>query len=508
MVNTGTKTIIIIGSGLAGLSAALEAAKIGARALLVSSYPSERAQSVMAAGGINAALDTAGEGDSPRLHCEDTLKSACGLANADAVGAMTEAAPGIVAELYAMGVQFSMDGGNIALRAFGGQKKKRTAFAKSATGKQIMTSLIDAVRELENDTVTRYPHHDFVTLLTDGKACGGAVVRDRYTGVAEILRGDGVIMCTGGFHGLFAGTTGNNENTGTAAAELFRLGAAVANAEMVQYHPTCTALSAGKRRLISEAARGEGGRLFTVRDGRRVYFMEEKYPELGNLMPRDIASREIYSALREAPVYLDISFLPEKTLEGSLAEVVDTCRTYMGIDPAKEPIPIEPGIHYFMGGLKVDARHRVDGLTNVYAAGECACMYHGANRIGGNSLLGAIYGGKIAARTACEESSGASGAQAGTPLALGEAAEMRKLNGAALGVVRDGQTMKSALARMENLRGALPLLSCALLKSALAREESRGAHYRSDFPERDGKFDGVTCARLTGGEIAVAFCKP
>lgn len=500
------KTLLIVGAGLAGLSAALEAVSCGAHAIIVSAYPSERAQSVMAEGGINAALNTKGEDDSPAEHCADTLKSAKGLTNEDAVRAMTEEAPAIVRWLYGLGVQFNMDGANIDLRNFGGQKKKRTAYAKSATGKHIMSSLCDAVRRLElSGEVTRYPHHDFVTLLLNGNRCGGIVMRDRYTGEMTQLHGSGVCICTGGFHGLFAGTTGNNENTGSAVAELFRLGATVANAEMIQYHPTCTALSAGKRRLISEAARSEGGKLFTIKNGARYYFMEEKYPEMGDLMPRDVTSREIWYALREGPVYMDISFLPKGVLKNKLAEIVDVCKTYMGIDATKVPIPVEPGIHYFMGGLRVDIGHRVNDFENVYAAGECCCMYHGANRLGGNSLLGALYGGKVSARSACEECTGAKNVSASTPLPLGPVGPMRLLNGEALGVVRDGETMSYAIEHMEKLDGALPLLSRAVLKSALARKESRGAHFRKDCPKTDERFTKLTCAKLVNGEIKISF---
>ncbi|WP_320633793.1 FAD-binding protein, partial [Pyramidobacter porci] len=349
------KTVLIVGAGLAGLSAALTAAGKGSRAALASSMPSERAQSVMAEGGINAALNVKGEDDSPQQHFADTYKAGCGLADAAALRGMTEAAPGIVRRLLEMGTQFNRAGGEIDQRNFGGQKKKRTAFAQSSTGKQIMTALIDAVRRCEAEgTVVRLPHHDFVTLLCDGRACGGALLRDRFDGSLSEVSADAVIMATGGMHGLFSDTTGSLDNTGEAAAELFRLGAAIADGEFIQYHPT-TVPASGKRHLISEAARGEGGRLFTMRGGERWYFMEEKYPELGNLMPRDVTAREIWRARRGGPVFLDLTELPESVMSRKLAGVVDTCLTYLRLDPRERPIPVEPGLHYFMGGLKVDA---------------------------------------------------------------------------------------------------------------------------------------------------------
>ena len=213
------KTVLIVGAGLAGLSAALTAAEKGHRAALASSMPSERAQSVMAEGGINAALNVKGEDDSPEQHFADTYKAGCELADAAALRGMTEAAPGIVRRLLEMGTQFNRINGEIDQRNFGGQKKKRTAFAQSGTGKQIMTALIDAVRRYEAEgSVVRLPRHDFVTLLLDGRACGGALLRDRFDGSLSELSADAVIMATGGMHGLFSDTTGSLNNTGEAAA--------------------------------------------------------------------------------------------------------------------------------------------------------------------------------------------------------------------------------------------------------------------------------------------------
>lgn len=348
---------------------------------LVSSLASERAQSVMAEGGINAALNTKGEEDSPEQHYTDTLTAACGLADPNAVWGMTQAASELVRSLHHLGVQFNVtDDDELDLRNFGGQKKKRTAFAQSDTGKQLMTALIDAVRREESaGTVERFPHHKFRTLLLSGNICGGCTVQDTYTG--ELLRFvcDAVLIATGGLHGLFGDTTGSLANTGEVTAELFRLGVPMANLEMIQYHPTTVELGE-KRMLLSEAARGEGGRLFALRNGKPWYFMEEKYPELGNLMPRDITAREVWTVSRDYEVFLDMTELPKEVMEHKLAGLVDDCQTYLHKDIRKEPIPILPGIHYFMGGIQVDERHRTS-MRNLYAAGECCAQYHGANRL-------------------------------------------------------------------------------------------------------------------------------
>ena len=363
-----SKNLVIVGAGLAGLAAAIETALFGNNAVLVSSESSERAQSVMAEGGINAALNTKGENDMPEEHEKDTLKAACGIADVQAVHGLTSNAPDIVRQLHSWGVQFNLnENGEIDLRNFGGQKKKRTAFAQSDTGKQIMTALIDETRKYEyTGAIKRLAHHNFVTLLMDGDICGGRVVKDRYSGEISEITSDGVIIATGGFHGLFGDTTGSLYNTGEAVYELFRLGVVMQNCEMIQYHPT-TVRSNGKRMLISEAARGEGGRLVAINGNEKRYFMEEKYPELKNLMPRDVTAREIYKELKNNEVFLDMRDIPHNVFSKKLSGLHQDCITYLNIDPQYELIPVLPGIHYFMGGIKVDVCHRTN-IINLYAA--------------------------------------------------------------------------------------------------------------------------------------------
>ena len=506
-------TLVIVGAGLAGLSAALTAVKNGWTVKLVSSLASERAQSVMAEGGINAALNTKGEEDSPEQHYTDTLTAACGLADPNAVWGMTQAASELVRSLHHLGVQFNVtDDDELDLRNFGGQKKKRTAFAQSDTGKQLMTALIDAVRREESaGTVERFPHHKFRTLLLSGNICGGCTVQDTYTG--ELLRFvcDAVLIATGGLHGLFGDTTGSLANTGEVTAELFRLGVPMANLEMIQYHPTTVELGE-KRMLLSEAARGEGGRLFALRNGKPWYFMEEKYPELGNLMPRDVTAREIwYHCQAGETVWLDLTGLEEDIFFRKLSGLVADCLLYGGVDIRCQPIAVAPGIHYFMGGLYVDEWHRTP-WKHLYAAGECACQYHGANRLGGNSLLGAIYGGRKAACTAIEEGKERPLPRTGQPelppAALPPAglACLRQHLDRALGVVRSGAVLAQALDSIAALPGALPLLGQALLQSAQGRQESRGAHWRSDFPHRDDdRFLRTTLALYDGRRITLSY---
>jgi succinate dehydrogenase / fumarate reductase flavoprotein subunit len=313
-------------------------------------------------------------------------------------------------------------------------------------------------------------------------------------------------------NGIFPGrTTGTTANSGEAAAIVFSQGVVFSNLEMIQYHPTTIKIP-GKRCLISEAARGEGGRLFILRDGKPWYFMEEKYPELKNLMPRDVVSREMYFVLHDlslgGQVYLDMRDLSRDTWKKKLPDLRQEIMDYLAIDPAKEPVPVEPGIHYFMGGIDVDAGHHTN-IAGLYAAGECCSLYHGANRLGGNSLLGAIYGGSVAAESVYAdrvENSAGSGEEDRvfkveeneiSPASPALIQELSDILYRALGIVRNETEMQNARKEVEKLEeensgnvAAIRRLRLAkmMLICAIYRKESRGAHYRSDYPERDEKF--------------------
>ena len=305
------KHVLIIGSGLSGLSCAIELAERGIRSTLVSPYPSERAQSVMAAGGINASL---GKDDSPERHAEDTLKSGGDIAGKNAVFGLCSAAPEIVRWLESIGVVFSRDEkGDVALRAFGGQSRNRTAYAGASTGKQIVTALVREARKHEcNEVIKRLLGRQFHSALIKNGKCYGALLYNEKTQKLETVYADAVVMATGGQNLLFGKTTGSTQCDGYAAAKLYEQGARLKNLEFIQYHPT-TVETPQKRMLISEAARGEGGRLYYMENGRRVYFMEDLYGKRGNLMPRDIVSKCIYDA--PSQVYLDIAFLGEKIIK-------------------------------------------------------------------------------------------------------------------------------------------------------------------------------------------------
>ena len=514
--------INIVGAGLSGLSAAICLAESGRPVNLISAQASERAQSVLAEGGINAALDTMGENDTPEEHFADTMKGGVYLADPNAVEGLALRAPELVKWLARLGALLQMEGGRIIQRNFGGQKKKRTAYAKSSTGKVLMTTLIDAARKYEaSGLIARFPHHLFGKLIVREGRCLGALVKDAYSGEAISLPGR-VILCSGGLNGFFPGmTTGTTQNTGDVTAMAFHQGAALANLEFIQYHPTTIGI-AGKRCLISEAARGEGGRLFVKRGGESWYFMEELYPELKNLMPRDVVSREMARVVKREDcgdqVYLDMTGLPAETWRRKLPDLRAECVHYLALDPAKAPIPVEPGIHFFMGGIDVDIHHRtsIDGL---YAAGECACQYHGANRLGGNSMLGAVYGGRVAAEdilAAPEREAGALPEEAMPPIEeTGEGARFTKAVSDilldALGIVRNEADMRAALEKLDALpvpgeREAIRLdLARAMLLSAIHRTESRGAHWRSDYPDKDEAQRKTTLATIRDGEISIEY---
>ncbi|MBR2523860.1 MAG: FAD-binding protein [Clostridiales bacterium] len=526
--------VLIIGSGISGLTCAIECASRGHHVIVVSPFPSERSQSVLAAGGINAVIRD-GSGDSIRQHIEDTLKGGCYLAGEKAVTGLCSSAPDIVRWLESLGTVFTRDNtGDISTRSFGGQSYPRTCYAGTATGKQIVTALVMEARRYEGmGLIERRLWTDFYAGLIRDGICYGAMLYSEATGMVEAVTADAVVIATGGQNSLFGKTTGSTQCDGYAAGKLFSQGVELKNLEFIQYHPT-SIVTDQKKMLISEAARGEGGRLYYEEDGRRVYFMEDRFGDRGNLMPRDIVSRCIYETGRQ--VWLDVSFLGRARIMERLPEIYELCIKYRGIDITKESIPVVPSVHFFMGGIAVDLRHRTN-IRNLYAIGECASMYHGANRLGGNSLLAAIY----SARTAAADIGGTSD---GSPDWSGMVREEQiRLNerrktvskfpvmyvrgmlsdtvNSSLGIVRNGSTIQSGIEDIDyflsisdkicydrseleyfnySLAGILNLAR-AVLTSAGSRCESRGSHIRSDYPDTDDSLKKATVINYDGGKF-------
>ena len=534
------KHVLIIGSGLSGLSCAISLAEKGIKSTLISPYSSERAQSVMAAGGINASI---GNDDSYLLHAEDTLKSGGDIENKDDVIKLCSFAPEIVKWLESLGVVFSRDSdGGVALRAFGGQSKNRTAYAGASTGKQIMSALIREVRKYECSLlINRLLGRQFYSALINNEKCYGALLYNENNQKLEIVYSDAVVVATGGQNLLFGKTTGSTLCDGYVAGKLYEQGAKLRNLEFIQYHPT-TVETPQKRMLISEAARGEGGRLYYEQNGRRVYFMEDLYGKRGNLMPRDIVSKCIYDC--PSQVYLDISFLGKKLIKNRLFEVSEICTKYAGIDVTKESIPVSPSVHFFMGGLSVDKNHKTS-IDNLYAIGECASKYHGANRLGGNSLLSAIYSGKISAN-AISELSKLNKVPDFTEYILEHKTllekqlhskskftaiyvrrEIAKIMNECLGITRTEDKIIEGINSIDyyisisdklifdsdvslyvgySIRPML-ILARAILTCALERKETRGAHIRKDYPNRNEEYAGCSICEYQNGKYYVTFKK-
>lgn len=399
------KKVIVVGGGLAGLMSTIKIAEQGVHVDLFSVVPVKRSHSVCAQGGINGAVNTKGEGDSTWIHFDDTVYGGDFLANQPPVKAMAEAAPKIIHLLDRMGVMFNRTPeGLLDFRRFGGTLYHRTAFAGATTGQQLLYALDEQVRKFEVDgLVTKYEGWEFLGVVKDEEnAARGIVAQNLTDAKIDAFRSDAVVMATGGPGIIFGKTTNSMINTGSAASIVYQQGAVYANGEFIQIHPTAIP-GDDKLRLMSESARGEGGRIWTYKDGKPWYFLEEKYPDYGNLVPRDIATREIFDVCvnqklginGENMVYLDLSHKDPHELDVKLGGIIEIYEKFTGDDPRKVPMKIFPAVHYSMGGIYVDY-DQMTTIKGLFAAGECDFSQHGGNRLGANSLLSAIYGGTVA----------------------------------------------------------------------------------------------------------------
>lgn len=404
------KKVVIVGGGLAGLMAALKVIEAGIKVDLISLVPPKRSHSVCAQGGINGAIDTLGEGDSPEKHFEDTIYGGDFLANQPPVKAMCEAAPEIIYLFDRMGTMFNRtQEGKIALRRAGGARYTRVAFAGGTTGQQLLYSLDEQVRRHEKEGINVYDNMEFLSaVIDDNGICRGIVAQDLKTMAVHVFPAEAVIVATGGPGMLFGQSTMGIINTGAAASRLYQQGVYYANGEFIQIHPTAIP-GEDKNRLMSETCRGEGGRLWVYKDGKRWYFLEEWHPKYGNLVPRDIAARAIYKVCVEMglgidgenKVYLDLTHKDPAEIRYRLTGIIDIYEKFVGEDPTKVPMKIFPSVHYSMGGLWVDY-NQMTNIDGLFAAGECDYQYHGANRLGGNGMLAAIFGGMVAGKSVVE----------------------------------------------------------------------------------------------------------
>ena len=441
------RRVIVVGGGLAGLMTVIKLCEAKVPVDLISLVPVKRSHSVCAQGGINASVNTKGEGDSPQVHLEETAYGGDFLGNQPPIKGMADAAPGIVFMLDRMGVPFNRTPeGLLDFRRFGGTLFHRTAFAGATTGQQLLYALDEQVRRWETEDVVdehgvampgekmvrKFEFWDFLqTVLDDNGVCVGCVAQDLKTMQIRHFQGDAVVLATGGPGIIFGRSTLSVICTGTAASSVYQQGALYANGEFIQVHPTAIP-GADKLRLISESARGEGGRVWVPKDGKdkrhpkeipekeRDYFLERMYPGYGNLVPRDIASRALFKTCfhegrgifnektgkNENEVYLDLTHKDEKALRNKLEGVLEIYEKFAGTDPYKNPMKVFPAVHYSMGGLWVDyekdargslktgsPRNHSTNIPGLYAVGEVEYQYHGANRLGANSLLSCIWGG-------------------------------------------------------------------------------------------------------------------
>jgi succinate dehydrogenase / fumarate reductase flavoprotein subunit len=568
--------IAIVGGGLAGLAAAMKIAESGHAVDLFSVVPVKRSHSVCAQGGINGAVNTKGEGDSPYKHFDDTVYGGDFLANQPPVQKMCEMAPSIIYLFDRMGVPFSRTPeGLLDFRRFGGTLHHRTAFAGASTGQQLLYALDEQVRRREVEgKVQKYEGWEMMSLiLDDHQVCRGLVAMNLQTLELKAFKADAVIMATGGPGLIFGKSTNSMVCTGSAVSACYQQGAKYANGEFIQVHPTSIP-GEDKLRLMSESARGEGGRVWVPRqkndtrdpssipEGERWYFLEEKYPAYGNLVPRDIATREIFQVCLEGmgiggenQVFLDLSHIPAETLDRKLGAIIEIYEMFVGDDPRHVPMRIFPGVHYSMGGLWVDFDQRTN-IPGLLAAGECDYSIHGANRLGANSLVSCVYGGFIAAPAAIEYAKGIerNGGADGSRLYEQELKKQEEINEALVKqsgtenqyviheemgkwmtdnvtVVRYNDKLQATDAKLlelmdryrhisindSNLWATMALPHARHLKNmlelarvitlgALNRNESRGAHYKPDFPDRDDEnFLKTTIAEYSGEGPVISY---
>ncbi len=605
------RRVIVVGGGLAGLMTVIKLCEARVPVDLISLVPVKRSHSVCAQGGINASVNTKGEGDSPQIHLEETAYGGDFLANQPPVKGMAEAAPGIVFMLDRMGVPFNRTPeGLLDFRRFGGSLFHRTAYAGATTGQQLLYALDEQVRRYELEDVTdehgftiagekmvrKFEFWDFLqSVLDDSGTCVGCVAQDLKTMEIRYFQGDAVVLATGGLGIVFGRSTMSVICTGTAAASVYRQGAVYANGEFIQVHPTAIP-GADKLRLISESARGEGGRVWVPKDAsdkrepkdipekERDYFLERMYPGYGNLVPRDIASRAIFKTCfhenrgvfngktgrNENEVYLDLTHKPEHFLRTKLGGILEIYEKFAGVDPYKNPMKVFPAVHYSMGGLWVDferdargslrlgsPRNHATNIPGLYAVGEVDYQYHGANRLGANSLLSCIYGGIVAGPAVASYQQSLAKSAFDLPKSIFEKAE-KKCREEYQGILeknrdasdtenpyrlhqelseimlrdctieRDNAVLDGVITKISEFDERFKKVSCAdrsqrvnqnaqfirhlenmlalsrvIAEGARRRDESRGAHYKPAFPRRnDAEYLRTTLARYKGeGEV-------
>jgi succinate dehydrogenase / fumarate reductase flavoprotein subunit len=570
--------IIVVGGGLAGLMATIRVAESSIPVDLFSIVPVKRSHSVCAQGGINAAKNQKGEGDTTDKHFDDTIYGGDFLAHQPLVKRMCEAAPGIIDLLDRMGVMFNRTPeGLLDYRRFGGTLYHRTAFAGATTGQQLLYALDEQVRRHEAEgKVKKFEGATFLSAVIDeSRVCRGICAMDLRSMEVKTYAADAVIFATGGNGAIFGRSTNSVVCTGSAQSALFQQGVDYANGEFIQVHPTAIP-GEDKLRLMSESARGEGGRVWVPRnpaeerparsipEAERFYFLEEWYPKYGNLVPRDIATRAIHRIVYQEKlgvdgqpaVYLDVTHIPRETLNRKLEGILEIYEKFLGVDPREEPMKVFPAMHYTMGGIWVNGEDQASNVPGIYAAGECEYQYHGANRLGANSLVSCIFGGGLAGPAAVKYAKNLEKGAESAPSSVFDAEKKRQEEKNQKLITQDGsenpitlwrelgdvmtehvtvtrinKNLETAQAKIRALQERykkinlsdrtkwsnqtlnfarelenMIILARVITLGALARNESRGAHYKPDFPDRDdANWLKTTRAKWVNNDIQLTY---
>ena len=522
--------VLVIGTGGAGLRAAIAARQAGVDVVVIGKRSRLDAHTVLAAGGINAALGTVDPQDSWQQHFVDTVREGYSLSDPRVVEIMTSEAPAAINELAAWGCPFARTrDGKLDQRYFGAHTYRRTCYAGDYTGRAVLSTLADQAQKLDIPVI----EDQYVSrLLTAEGQCFGALAFDLHTGDRTIFEADAVVLCAGGHTRIWRRSTSRrDENYGEGMWLAYQAGARLMDMELVQFHPTGMVLpeeAAGT--LVTEAVRGEGGRLYNAAGER---FMERYDPERMELSSRDRIALANYTEIKEGRggpnggVFLDVTHLGKDVILEKLPRMYRQFVEYQMLDISKEPMEVAPTAHYSMGGIVVDPPTHATDVGGLYAAGECTAGLHGANRLGGNSLVETLVFGRRAGEAAARFSRERESQLRSKPVIDEAHADLDSLihNGTELsralqravrnvmwehcGVVREASDMEQALGMLDEVRSVLPSVDVrpseegwgdlahvldvqamlgtaeATLRGAIAREESRGAHNRSDFPALD-----------------------
>jgi L-aspartate oxidase len=489
---------LVVGAGVAGLRAAIELAPAG-RVLIVAKDTLQESSSQYAQGGIAAALS---DDDEVELHEQDTINAGAGLCDREAVHTLVEEGPGAIQELIDWGAAFDRDGAKLLFAREGAHSRNRVLHAGGdSTGAEISRTLYHKACSLPG---VDFRSFSAITdlLLDDGEVVGAVACDESRRGQVRIVA-KAVLLASGGLGRVFRETTNPPVATGDGVACAYRAGAVISDIEFVQFHPTALFLEGAPRFLLTEALRGEGAYLRNT-SGER--FMQ-RYHEMAELAPRDVVSRSIVAEIErtKSPVYLDVTHLGGEFLRARFPRVYETCLAF-GLDLATAPAPVHPAAHYAMGGVRTDLHGRTN-VARLYAAGEVACTgVHGANRLASNSLLeGVVFGARAGAHMRESSRDSRGNPESAAPAAAFPcvpADEVRSVAWEACGILRNGAALARAIDRLSSIRAAssvrasrphhelrnIHLVTLLIARCALAREESRGGHYRSDFPEPRPEF--------------------